>query len=502
MHWLTLSALGLSACNTLDTLLANGPESFVSTTQWTEANHDDVRQMADFWVPSPVADGAASERMQERCARGEDVRHLWPGRYAIVELQPGAVRVSGKVISVLDGWLVPPNTTRGMMIMPLFDAVSEMVDDHHRAIDAFSCWPTFSGEVLLVVDPNAPTSLLRQVMYTLGQARYHEFLFAVSNPEAEPPDSAAKAKPQTLHRPTRACVDVVELRLDSGRKIHVIAKPHHGGVLKPESAGASTVLAPSAGTMNLDGLHHWVGQQISGSSTAGMDWHIKNDGSTPVGEAILLESAILSKHPGSGIVIVQGESGSPGLAGALSGVAIGPLSPSDWVAVVPATTPAIRLPDEQCIGADGRDHPSSARAAVKVKDIQFMDNGDSLSKAFSRSLGLGGTNNPAPALRGTLKHQVEISGDIDGPLFRRLVKRRLTQVQGCFVAATGSEGSEGSPGRVGVEGVVTEGRLRNLRLRTRHAKAVDDCVLAKVKRWRFNGAGDGEFVLSFDFEGA
>jgi hypothetical protein len=31
---------------------------------------------------------------------------------------------------------------------------------------------------------------------------------------------------------------------------------------------------------------------------------------------------------------------------------------------------------------------------------------------------------------------------------------------------------------------------------------VDDCVLAKVKRWRFNGAGDGEFVLSFDFEGA
>lgn len=82
-----------------------------------------------------------------------------------------------KVIDVSD-MAVAEEYKRGTMITPLYDTLQEKADDA-KAIAARNVNQPFTGRMLLQCDEKVPFSLLREVMYTAGQAQFGEFKFVV-----------------------------------------------------------------------------------------------------------------------------------------------------------------------------------------------------------------------------------------------------------------------------------------------------------------------------------
>jgi biopolymer transport protein ExbD len=73
---------------------------------------------------------------------------------------------------------------RGTMITPLYDTLQEKADDA-KALAARNPNQPFKGRLLLQCDKDIPFSLLREVMYTAGQAQFGEFKFVVFKSEGE-----------------------------------------------------------------------------------------------------------------------------------------------------------------------------------------------------------------------------------------------------------------------------------------------------------------------------
>jgi len=67
---------------------------------------------------------------------------------------------------------------RGTMITPLYDVLQEKADDA-KALAARNPNQPFKGRLLIQCDKDIPFSLLREVMYTAGQAQFGEFKFVV-----------------------------------------------------------------------------------------------------------------------------------------------------------------------------------------------------------------------------------------------------------------------------------------------------------------------------------
>jgi len=89
-----------------------------------------------------------------------------------------AILVDGvKVVDVMGG-SVGDEYKRGTLISPLFDILKEKADEA-KSIAATRATITFTGRILLQCDRNIPFSLVREVMYTAGQAQFAEFKFVV-----------------------------------------------------------------------------------------------------------------------------------------------------------------------------------------------------------------------------------------------------------------------------------------------------------------------------------
>jgi hypothetical protein len=196
-------------------------------------------------------------------------------------------------------------------------------------------------------------------MYTLGQAQFAAFSFAVSDPRVlADPTASAEAPAPTLHAPQyRRCVDHVELILDGARALHATIKPNHGGVLKQASTGASAVFTPKTGAMDPSGLSEWVGQHLAGATSAGLKWVIQSDGNTTVGESLVLHAKLVSEHPATSVIIDRGGAGTAGAKNRVQGAAMPPADPTTLVAVLPMTLPAIDPPGSGCHGANGQFFP-------------------------------------------------------------------------------------------------------------------------------------------------
>ncbi len=103
-----------------------------------------------------------------------------------VVISKRTISVDGvKVIDVDPGELtVADEYKRGTMISPLYDTLQEKADDA-KALAARNPNQPFKGRLLLQCDKDIPFSLLREVMYTAGQAQFGEFKFVVFKSEGE-----------------------------------------------------------------------------------------------------------------------------------------------------------------------------------------------------------------------------------------------------------------------------------------------------------------------------
>ena len=89
-----------------------------------------------------------------------------------------AVTVDGVKIVDVAGGMVGDEYKRGTLISPLFDILKEKADEA-KAIAEARATVSFTGRILLQCDREVPFSLVREVMYTAGQAQFAEFKFVV-----------------------------------------------------------------------------------------------------------------------------------------------------------------------------------------------------------------------------------------------------------------------------------------------------------------------------------
>ena len=159
------------------------------------ADHGEAVALADFAVPGAWEDIEVSRRVdkpppawEEECVALDEVRRDQPLSYAVVQVTPDGIRVSGHPVVDLDEGHVDDGLKRGTMISPLYDTLQALADSAKASAATHSCpsdqFPgSFSGKLLLAVDARVPFSTLREVMYTCGQAQFGEFYFLVDDPE-------------------------------------------------------------------------------------------------------------------------------------------------------------------------------------------------------------------------------------------------------------------------------------------------------------------------------
>jgi biopolymer transport protein ExbD len=99
-------------------------------------------------------------------------------------ISQAAIIVDGVRVVDVNGGVVGDEYKRGTLISPLFDILKEKADDA-KAIAEGRQGINFSGRILLQCDRNIPFSLVREVMYTAGQAQFAEFKFVVYGAGAE-----------------------------------------------------------------------------------------------------------------------------------------------------------------------------------------------------------------------------------------------------------------------------------------------------------------------------
>ncbi len=89
-----------------------------------------------------------------------------------------SITVDGVKVIDVSGGSVDDAYKRGTLISPLFDALKAAADEQ-KAIAELRPTTSFTGRLLLQIDKDIPFALVREVMYTAGQAQFAEFKFVV-----------------------------------------------------------------------------------------------------------------------------------------------------------------------------------------------------------------------------------------------------------------------------------------------------------------------------------
>jgi biopolymer transport protein ExbD len=93
-----------------------------------------------------------------------------------------AITVDGVDVVAVSGGAVDPGQKRGTLISPLFDRLKDLAD-REKANAERPGYSPFTGRLLLQIDRDIPFGLVREVMYTAGQAQFGEFKFVVYGKE-------------------------------------------------------------------------------------------------------------------------------------------------------------------------------------------------------------------------------------------------------------------------------------------------------------------------------
>lgn len=93
-------------------------------------------------------------------------------------ISKAAITVDGVKVVGLSAGTIGDEYKRGNLISPLFDKLKEKADEAKANAEKFQD-SAFTGRLLLQIDRDLPFSVVREVMYTAGQAQFAEFKFVV-----------------------------------------------------------------------------------------------------------------------------------------------------------------------------------------------------------------------------------------------------------------------------------------------------------------------------------
>ena len=320
----------------------------------------EVRSLVDFIVPATIDSGPES-RLWQRCRQGEDVRHLFRSRFAVVEVGPSAVRLSGTEVVKLYRFIARDTDLRGQVLIPLYEAAQRLVMNRKAAGAVGGCWPSFEGELLIAVHPDAPFSILREVMYTMGQAQFSEFSFMVSDAAAvrlaqgKPPPPRPVSDPSDRGR----CWDSIVAELHTDHTLRLAATPYHGGTVRPEVHNLTVVLHSATGLPDVAGLEAWLNTitfPASSGRTRTVRWLTYVRGPVAYGAVMAVTDVARAALPEASWTTSASGGALSSLVHDWPHVRIAPMAARALVAVVPSSLPSIGRPRD-CEGLDGQQYP-------------------------------------------------------------------------------------------------------------------------------------------------
>ncbi len=96
--------------------------------------------------------------------------------------------------------------------------------------------------------------------------------------------------------------------------------------------------------------------------------------------------------------------------------------------------------------------------------------------------------------------QVKVQGHLSKEAVSRVVNDHTHEVQGCYERQLLKQ--QGLAGRIVFEWTVTaDGSVRNARTASSTLPSVEvaDCIVAKIRKWRFPAPDGGDVVISYPF---
>ena len=151
--------------------LADWAVPYVAGSAWADHQKIDCAVLAkalaaartEHTTEVPFSTRPTSKAVQEAMAAGFNFD------WAVLELTPGAVRMSGRTVMPLDAGSVHPEDLRDGFLMPLQDALAELAGGLHWIKQFCEDVPLNRG-VLLIVDQGVPYTTVSQTMRTAGRS--------------------------------------------------------------------------------------------------------------------------------------------------------------------------------------------------------------------------------------------------------------------------------------------------------------------------------------------
>jgi len=145
----------------------------VHSRHW-DGSDEGCSQLDAMFAAMPAAEGykelnTDSAAKAVRAAMKAGFEFQW----AVLEVLPHAVRVSGVDVMPLIEGRPDPGDLRGTLMSPVFDALRSLAWRQKHG----SCGRRFDGRLLIIVDQSVPLATTRAVMFTAGQAQFAEFSF-------------------------------------------------------------------------------------------------------------------------------------------------------------------------------------------------------------------------------------------------------------------------------------------------------------------------------------
>jgi hypothetical protein len=210
------------------------------------------------WAAPTLPESTAEEPPRLRCHVVVDAHSVQVDGLTVAELET-VVDAAG-----VERLVVPEEQKRGMLISTLFDALRDRVEGSHLEDRAWGSLAVLTqhdeldptGELLLSIDAQVPFSVVRDVLYTAGQAEFDSFQFVVHNPweGAERFIESALPRIRTAPRePVEDCEPPMNLSiLLSERGIDLRGADR---VLRPERFGEAGALLPTVPCAREGGCH-------------------------------------------------------------------------------------------------------------------------------------------------------------------------------------------------------------------------------------------------------
>lgn len=122
---------------------------------------------------------------RERCARTGRLPRDLDVSWALVEVDPAWIHVSGAPLVPLDDGVVADDAARGQLVSDLYDELLALAEAaKERQGCTASGLPDFGGDIALRIHPEIRFDTLRKVLFTAGQAQFGNMAFVVEDAPA------------------------------------------------------------------------------------------------------------------------------------------------------------------------------------------------------------------------------------------------------------------------------------------------------------------------------